>query len=169
MKESEYEAAIKGSLARYRRRQALHYAVLLLYGGVVLGRPLCALARNFRRFGNRAVPLLLLTLLFLGPPLAFYCWYTWKYHRAIARLAAGNLLEVTGEVLSRNGRKFVLREKGLGKGGGQSSGAVYTFRLCKRGGSWEPRPGDRVTVFYPASRLLWVGEPEAVFLLPREM
>lgn len=161
----EYESAIRRSLGRYKRRQGLHYIGLILYGGVVLGRPLWALGRNFRRFGDRAVPLLLLTLLSLGPPLVFYCWYIRKYRQAIARLAAGNLLEVTGEIVARRGNRYTLREnapQGMPARG-------FSFGLAGKDRRRELLPGETVTVAYPASRLLWVGEPEAVLVRKKEL
>ena len=86
MNDTAYQQALIRVVGRYKRRQVLHFVVLALYAAVILGRPLWAWVRAQKGLGQRAIPLLLLALVFLLPPFLFYCWYIWKYHQAIARL-----------------------------------------------------------------------------------
>lgn len=166
MNDTAYQQALIRVVGRYKRRQVLHFVVLALYAAVILGRPLWAWVRAQKGLGQRAIPLLLLALFFLLPPFLFYCWFIWKYHQAIIRLAAGNCLEVTGEITERKGQRCTLREilpVGVRKSSFQHLTRNRTFRLWADSQEKEFQVGEVVTVRYPASRILWQGMPEAVW------
>ena len=163
--------ALEHSLGRYKRRQAFHFAVLALYAAVILGRPFYAWVRALPGLGPRAVPFLLTAGFFLLPPFLFYCWYIWKYHQAIARLAAGNLLEVTGEITEQKGRRYTLREtlpKGLRQSSFQHLTRNHAFLLPGYSREREFQVGEIITVYYPGSRIRWQGAPETVWIFSPE-
>ncbi|MCI9510690.1 MAG: hypothetical protein HFF10_13285 [Angelakisella sp.] len=171
MNDTAYQQALIRVVGRYKRRQVLHFVVLALYAAVILGRPLWAWVRAQKGLGQRAIPLLLLALVFLLPPFLFYCWYIWKYHQAIARLAAGNLLEVTGEITEQKGRRYTLREtlpKGLRQSSFQHLTRNHAFLLPGYSREMEFRVGEIITVYYPGSRILWQGAPETVWIFSPE-
>lgn len=166
MYKTGYENALKRSLTKYKRRQAAHYAVMVLYLGVVVGRPAAALLRNAHHYRERLVPLLLLTALFFVLPVSLYSWYLWIYHKAIARLAAGNVLEITGEIVTQKGNRCTLREtlpENLRRSSFQHLTRTRTFYLPKHSREREFQPGEKITLYYPASRILWQGMPEAIW------
>lgn len=170
MEKTGYERALQQSIRRYKRRQGGHIAVLLLYAGVIIGRPAAVLGRNFHRFGDRGIPLALLTAVFLGPPFFFYLWYLWKYRQAIARLAEGNFLEVTGEITGKKGRRYTLQEslpQGLKKSSFQHLTRDRSLCLPDSSREGEFSVGETITVLYPASRILWRGMPEAVWAVSK--
>ena len=157
---------LQASLKRCRRAQAGNVAVLLLYLTAVVGRPLWALFRALPAAGDR-VPLgLLAVTVFLGPPAFFYGWYICRFRRAVRRLAAGELLVLRGEVVACRGRQITVRETlppGMKKSSWQHLCREHRFRLPSSSRERAPRPGDRLTVWYPADRILWAGMPAAVW------